>query len=125
MRKTTFKIIMILTLAFIMPLLYGIINYNVQAADFDPNPYVAGIDNENSSGTEMISNIGKIIVGIFRGLGTVVSVAILVIIGMKYMLGSVEEKAEYKKSLPPYLIGAILVFGITTILPLICAIAKA
>ena len=31
------------------------------------------------------------------------------------MLGSVEEKAEYKKDLLPYFIGSILLFGICTI----------
>lgn len=31
------------------------------------------------------------------------------------MLGSIEEKAQYKKTLLPYLIGAIFVFGATTI----------
>ena len=31
------------------------------------------------------------------------------------MLGSVEEKAEYKKSLMPYIIGCIFVFAASTI----------
>ena len=35
------------------------------------------------------------------------------------MMGSVEEKAEYKKTLKPYLIGAILVFGITNLLGIV------
>ena len=33
------------------------------------------------------------------------------IIGIKYMLGSVEEKAQYKKSLLPYIIGAVILFA--------------
>ena len=33
------------------------------------------------------------------------------ILGIKYMLGSVEEKASYKKSMMPYLIGSVLIFG--------------
>ena len=36
-------------------------------------------------------------------------------IGIKYMLGSVEEKAKHKQTLMPYLIGAVLVFSETTI----------
>ena len=32
------------------------------------------------------------------------------------MTGSVEERAEYKKTMMPYLIGAFLLFGITTFL---------
>ena len=41
------------------------------------------------------------------------------LVGLKYMLGSVEEKAEYKKTLLYYLIGAVLAFGIVNILEFI------
>lgn len=50
------------------------------------------------------------ILGIIQVVGTVVSVAILIVIGIKYMTGSIEERAEYKQSLKPYLIGAFLLF---------------
>ena len=35
------------------------------------------------------------------------------------MMGSVEEKAQYKETMKPYLIGAIMLFGITNILYII------
>ena len=35
---------------------------------------------------------------------------ILVVLGIKYMMGSAEEKAEYKKTMIPYVVGAILIF---------------
>jgi len=37
------------------------------------------------------------------------------VLGIKYMMGSAEEKAEYKKTMIPYIIGAILLFAATTI----------
>lgn len=40
------------------------------------------------------------------------------------MLGSVEEKAEYKKDLVPYVVGAFLLFGIGTILKIIISIGN-
>ena len=52
-------------------------------------------------------------------VGVILSVIILVMIGIKYMLGSVEEKADYKKSMIPYLIGALMVFSVTTLPQLI------
>lgn len=55
--------------------------------------------------------IGKNIIGIVKAIGTIISVLMLVILGIKYMLGSSEEKAEYKKTMIPYLIGAILIFA--------------
>ena len=48
-------------------------------------------------------------------IGIILSVIILAILGIKYILGSVEEKAEYKNDIIPYLIGAALLFGISTI----------
>ena len=37
------------------------------------------------------------------------------IIGLKTMIGSIEEKTQYKESLPGYLIGVFLLFASTTI----------
>ena len=48
-------------------------------------------------------------------VGVILSVIILIVVGIKYMLGSVEEKADYKKSMIPYLIGAFMVFSVTTL----------
>ena len=56
------------------------------------------------------------IIGLVQMIGTITSVLALIIIGIKYMVGSVEEKAEYKKTMQPYLIGPVMVFSITNIL---------
>lgn len=50
------------------------------------------------------------ILGAIRNIGVSVAVIILMVIGLKYILGSVEEKATYKQTLYPYLIGAIVLF---------------
>lgn len=59
------------------------------------------------------------IIGVITTIGVVVSVISLIAIGIKYMLGSVEEKAEYKETLKPYLIGAFLVFTVSLVPQLI------
>lgn len=61
----------------------------------------------------------KPIIGYITGIGMAVSVITLVVLGIKYMVGSIEERAEYKKSMLPYLIGAFLVFAISTIVSVI------
>lgn len=61
----------------------------------------------------------KTIIGYITGIGMAVSVITLVVLGIKYMVGSIEERAEYKKSMLPYLIGAFLVFAISTIVSVI------
>ena len=62
-----------------------------------------------------IQDLGNKIIGILQTLGVVLSVVILIVLGIKYMMGSAEEKAEYKKTMIPYLIGAVLIFGASTI----------
>lgn len=58
-----------------------------------------------------IMDVGGKIVGILQTVGIVLSVIILIVIGIKYMMGSAEEKAEYKKTLMPYVVGAALIFA--------------
>ena len=40
----------------------------------------------------------EIILGVVNVVGIIVSVATIIIVGIKYLLGSVEEKAEYKRT---------------------------
>ena len=83
-----------------------------------------------------LANYGKIIgesevfmdkagrvITVVRTVGSIASVVCLIVIGIKYMTGSVEEKAEYKKTLVPYVIGAALVFTITNLLSIVYHIA--
>ncbi len=65
------------------------------------------------------------IVGVVQTIGVVVSVVVLIGIGIKYMLGSVEERADYKRTLLPYVIGAVLVFSISTLPQLIYDVMQA
>ena len=67
--------------------------------------------------------MGNVIIGALRTVGSIVSVAVLAVLGIKYMVGSVEERATYKETMKPYLIGAVLVFAITNILGIIVNVA--
>ena len=82
-------------------LLLIMIGNNVFAAytpnDLDGTPTVAG---------EKVKNLGNQVLGVLQAIGIVVSVVVLIILGIKYMLGSIDQKAEYKKSMLPYVIGA-------------------
>ena len=64
------------------------------------------------------TNIGKIgnkILTMVTNVGMVLAVILVAVLGIKYMMGSTEEKAEYKKTMIPYLVGAVLVFGASAI----------
>lgn len=72
-------------------------------AEYAPN--LRTIDSEKISGV-----VGPIIT-IITDFGMIISVITLMVIGIKYMLGSAEERADYKNTLKPYVIGAVLLFG--------------
>ena len=44
-------------------------------------------------------------------IGIIIAVIVGTILGIKFMIGSVEEKADIKKLLIPYIVGCIVVFG--------------
>ncbi len=71
-----------------------------------------------------LKTTGINIVSIITEIGVVVSVIVLAILGIKYMLGTVEERAEYKKTLMPYVIGSVSLFGASAIAQIIYIIAK-
>ena len=75
----------------------------------------SNITANNSVDTNSIGNMGGNLVAVLQAVGIVLSVVILIVIGLKYMMGSAEEKAEYKKVMIPYLVGALLIFAATTI----------
>lgn len=59
------------------------------------------------------------IMGLIRNIAVIVGVIMLMVIGVKFMLGSAEEKADYKKSLLPLTIGIIIVMLATQIVTMV------
>lgn len=75
--------------------------------------------NPNGPGTAEVKTTAGKIVGIIQVIGTIVSVGMLMILGIKYMLGSADQKAEYRKSMTPYIIGSVLIFGFSNLTQII------
>ena len=110
--KISVKIITTIMLIFIIIM----ISTNVYADVIDPmdnpeswNPHVEEINEPIAVGRV------RTVLGIINAIGAIVSVIALMIIGIKYMLGSIEQRAEYKKTMMGYVIGAVLLGAITTI----------
>lgn len=72
----------------------------------------------SDTNTRLNKKVSKIL-GIIQVIGSVISVLSLALLGIKYMVGSVEEKSDYKKELPIYALGAIMVFAISNLLSVI------
>ena len=83
------------------------------AASSGVNP--SSFTGDSSYSTSSIQGLGNKIIQIVSVVGSIASVIVLVVLGIKYMMGSAEEKAEYKKTLLPYLVGAALVFAASSI----------
>lgn len=62
----------------------------------------------------ILSLAGKIL-GFLQWIAGIAAVLIVAIFGIKYMMGSLEEKAEYKKTFIPLIVGIVVVFGAVTI----------
>lgn len=59
------------------------------------------------------------ILGMIKYLGIFLAVGILMFLGIKYMMGSAAEKAEYKKTMIPFVVGVVLLFAAALIIQII------
>lgn len=105
--KKTLKILSILFVAISIIAL----STSVFAA-VDPSGYDG---NGSTVNTASIDSFGQNIVTLISTVASIASVIVLIVLGIKYMMGSAEEKAEYKKTLLPYIIGAVMVFAASSI----------
>ena len=112
------KIISIaLTILMILTLTSNVFATEFNPDDWDPEPTV-------EAGGSFLERAGSAL-GWIQFIGIIVSVLALAIIGIKYMLGSIDEKAEYKKTMIPYIIGCFMLMGISILIGLIEEIANA
>lgn len=95
---------------------------NTSEETLNPDDYKP--DNLQASEVQGLGVYGGKIAGFIRIIGTIVSVGALMIIGIKFMLGSAEEKAEYKDRMYPYIIGAVLLFAASNFVDIIYGLAK-
>ena len=91
---------------------------SINPGEWDPSK-----SREPSNGG-LLESRAKIITTAIRSVGIVLSVIILMIIGIKEMTASVEEKSMLKKAMPGYILGAIMVFAITVIPTILYEIAN-
>ena len=83
-------------------------------------------DNYNPGDQSIRAPKAEKIVGTFLStlqvIGIVIAIICISIIGIQYIVGSVEQKAEYKKTMIPMVIGAVLLVATTTIVKTIYSV---
>lgn len=113
-KNIVFKIFTIIAiiLIFFIPIAYAGTPTTVNPEEWKPSDFdVEDVDE--------VMDMAQVIVTIIRTVGIVVAVVVLLIMGIRYMMGSVEEKADYKTSMKPYLIGVLIFFGLSQFLAVI------
>ena len=106
-KNTKYKIFIFAIVIIILVLSNQVISFGFSVSDIDGD--TTTVD------TQKITNTTNNIVKVIAAVGAIVSVIVLMILGIKYMIGSVEEKAEYKKTMMPYIIGTTILFAASTI----------
>ena len=106
-------------LCVIVILLLTLVPYNVLATGvINPDDFEPEIETGKANGG-IIAQKASGLVMVISVIGIIVMVTTLLVLGIKYMTGTITEKAEYKKSMIPYLIGAFIFFAISQILAVI------
>lgn len=105
----TILLALMLTFTFAQPISF---------AEADPISTI--IDNTEADTTKVNSGdattIAQTVTSWILVISIVVSVVVLMYTGLKFIVGSTQEKAEYKKSLVPLVIGIAIVLFSTTII---------
>lgn len=115
--KKSIKIVSILMMAIMM------IMVSTQVLAVDPGSAIDGVQGSiaYSGNSDFTAKVGKII-GFLQWAGAIAGVLIITIFGVKYMMGSLEEKADYKKSMIPFIVGAVVLIAAPQIAKLIFSI---
>lgn len=112
-----------MTIIFLLIVIMSITNVSFAADAIDEKDMTGFdvIDNlaewivDNDITSEKIQSRAQIVMGIVNVVGVISSVVVLMILGIKYMSSSIEEKAEYKKTFIYYVLGAVLLFVAPTL----------
>ncbi len=114
--KTMRKFFKIVIVIFILTMIGLIITNNSLAWEMDLDSF----ENKNAGRTGNITTsvIGAII-NIVSTVGAGIAIIMLVIFGIKYVSAGSEGKSEIKKAMTSYVIGAIILFGVSGILKIL------
>lgn len=116
--KINLRKIIFLTIIFIFVLTF-FSTISFAGEELDTNQYNTQLKYDDA--TYLFDKSGAVL-NLLRNIAAIVSVVTITIIGLRYMMGSVEQKAEYKQTMMPVVIGCVLVGGLSVILTLIQSI---
>lgn len=108
--KKSLKIVSIMMMAIMM-----IMVATPVFATVDSDSVIGSVSATTPTDTGNVLKLVNSVLGFLQWAAIIGGVLIITILGIKYMMGSLEEKADYKKSMIPLVVGIIVVMGATTI----------
>ena len=115
--KKTFKFILVVFIATMF--LFGMSQTISLAGKPDVNGVVQNVEGSNSTVPGEVTDIGGTVVNWIWGISIVVAIIVLMITGLKFIVGSTQEKAKYKESLIPLVVGVLILVFATTIVKIL------
>lgn len=107
------KIIAIIIMLLIISMSFiTTVNATINPNDYKPNDLTA-------SDYQKPFSFAKTILNAIMITGIVICVISVMYLGIKYMVGSVEERAEYKKTIIPIIVGLVMLVCTTTFVSII------
>ena len=105
MKNKTVKLISAIAMVFVMTLF-------IANTVFAGTPFLnTTITPSSSNATSSVSKTAGQILGVVQVVGMAVAVIMLTVLGIKYVSASPNEKADYKKGMTIYVIGAVILFA--------------
>ena len=106
--KKTKRIVFLIVALLIVVFPLTINASQINTADYKPNELK---ESDLGQAPQVVADV----LATIRNVGIILSVVILAVIGIKYILGSVDEKAEYKGNMVLYVTGCFLLMMATTL----------
>lgn len=66
---------------------------------------------ESKISTKELQSLSNMIYNILLVTGIIIAIIVGLVMGIKFIMGSIEEKAQIKEMLIPYILGCVVVFG--------------
>ena len=110
------KIYKKILIIFLIIILFSLCTNQVLAAIINPDDYDPSTEGiSDVAKNSIIKKVGGVLAWV-RNIAAVVSVITLMLIGLKYIFGSVNEKAKYKETFLPWVIGCVVsIIGTTMV----------
>ena len=120
MKNNVIKIISIIMLAvMIMTTISEMLNVQATSIDDVSAAYIRDNAIDTTGASEKIKTIIQAILVVTQVIGVGVAVIMLVVLAIKYISAAPSDKAEIKKHMVVYVVGAILLFAAAGILEII------